>query len=141
MTIEQATDVAGMDAIDQLLSSGLVVQSQNKKGMPVIQDDFELRAAIRIEFARRARLWRLIVSYARSDRYVVQNCSTAPEMARLLKGYRGVSRPGACSVCADDGRKVYPIGELPPIPHMNCTCDDGCQCIVIPILVSGRGLQ
>lgn len=42
----------------------------------------------------------------------------------------------ACAVCAQADRTEYSVPEairLQPLPHADCSCEDGCECIYRPL--------
>lgn len=43
----------------------------------------------------------------------------------------GSGLPNACSTCKLCNGKTYGIDEVPVLPHENCTCENGCGCLLI----------
>jgi hypothetical protein len=42
----------------------------------------------------------------------------------------GCGSPDVCSVCKSANDKVYRIDNAPTLPHENCTCENGCCCLL-----------
>jgi hypothetical protein len=40
----------------------------------------------------------------------------------------------ACAICVSDSDIIYPLDEVPALPHPGCQCDGGCQCRLLAVL-------
>jgi hypothetical protein len=45
----------------------------------------------------------------------------------------GSGLSGECPACKAASREVFPIDQVPELPHTECTCADYCRCVLIVV--------
>ncbi len=69
----------------------------------------------------------MIIGHARYLARIVQLTASGLDSAKII-----CSRlPDVCQVCRHDDGRVIKIASLPEIPHAECTCENGCGCVLI----------
>ena len=50
-----------------------------------------------------------------------------------IAGVRIATPPNACATCLETDGLFHP-DDAPRLPHQNCTCTSGCQCVYRPVM-------
>lgn len=79
------------------------------------------------------------VSDKRDERYRARMASIERELevwraAGNVAGYEVFAAPNSCDYCQQRDGEIFAIDVPPTIPHKACTRENGCRCILSPIL-------
>ncbi len=64
--------------------------------------------------------------------YLLRRSSLADTRIKTVQ-ILGSGLPDECSVCREISRRRFTLADVPELPLVDCTCPDGCKCVIIAV--------